>query len=439
MVGYRDIAHHAEFDHVGTEFGVYDSPQNDDSRNHDIFLLATDGSRETALVEHPANDFAPFWTPEGDRIVFASDRSGNMGLWILEVVDGKPKGSPQLISDNLNGMFPLGMTQDGSYYYGLISSDVDVYMATLDPETGEVVTPPTKTIQSLEGFNYSPAFSPDGKHVVYMSLRPTGPYTDFRAIVIRSLETGEERVLSPELTRYGRLPQWSPDGRSIIAWAQGADKRSGLYQIDIETDAATSVVLDDGQAFDEHGCIPAIISPVWSPDGNRIFFVRERNNLMTIRAYDFDTEREWSPDFRSEHVKGCRKHVLALSPDGQQLAFMECFDGLHSYQIAPSAGGETREILRLPGEEMPFFQGETWLEWTRDGRHLLFGRRKDEATELWRISTEGGEPQDLGLKMRKMDHLNVHPDGRRVTFTGPGSGRGTEVWVMENILPTASK
>ncbi len=150
---------------------VYDSPQSEDSPEHDIFLLATDGSREMTLVEHPANDFAPFWTPDGDRIVFASDRSGSMGIWGLEVVDGKPRGSPQLISDNLNGMSPLGLTQDGSYYYRLPGRENDVYFAALDPETGEVVTPPTKAVQSFEGFNSQPAFSPDGKRLVYVSRR----------------------------------------------------------------------------------------------------------------------------------------------------------------------------------------------------------------------------------------------------------------------------
>ena len=50
---------------------------------------------------------------------------------------------------------------------------------------------------------------------------------------------------------------------------------------------------------------------------------------------------------------------------------------------------------------------------------------------------EGGEPQNLGLKMKP--HIGVrpsfHPDGRRIAFTGPGTGHGGEVWAMENFLP----
>jgi len=414
-----------------SRYVVYDSSQNGDSPERDIFLLATDGSHEMTLVEHPANDFAPFWSPDGNGIVFASDRSGNIGLWSLEVVDGKPKGYPQLIKQNLNGMSPLGVTPDGSYYYELIPSDNDIYVATLDPETGEVVTTPAKAVQNFEGFNYAPAFSPDGTCLAYASRRPRGADSNFRVLVIHSLETGEERVLSPELTQVGRLPQWSPDGRSILTYATGTDaagkKRVGLYQIDIETDAAAPVVLSD-----EQGDIWPI-APVWSPDGNRIFFVRGSDDIMTIRTYDFETEREWSLDFRPKREKGHWQHALALSPDGQQLAFVECFKGVHSLQIAPTVGGETRELLTKKE-----IHRETGLAWTPDGRHLLFGKRKDKATELWRISVEGGEPQNLGLAMRNIEHLSIHPDGR-ITFTGPGSGRGAEVWVMENILPTASR
>ncbi len=401
---------------------VYDSPQNEDSADRDIFLLATDGSHETTLVKHPANDFAPFWAPDGDRIVFASDRSGSMGVWVLEVIDGKPKGSPQLINHNLNGMVPLGLTQDGSYYYGLVGGGNDIYFADLDPETGRIVMPPVKWVQSFEGFNVQPVFSPDGKRLAYTSLRPKG--SDYsRAIVIRSLETGEERELSPELRTVGHCCCWSPDGRSILTRA--AKKREGIYQIDTETGAATPVVLND-----EQGSISPM-SPVLSPDGSKIFFKR---HLGGIRAYDFETKREWKPDFRLAFGEGYG-NGLALSPDGQQLAFMVSCDNEWSLQIAPSSGGHARETARLRKEETA---GGWGLTWTPDGRHLLFlGKRENELCELQRIPVEGGEPQNLGLKIKW--HLGVHPsfhpDGRRIAFTGPGPRPGREVWVMENFLP----
>jgi len=418
---------------------VYDShpPQGKDSPNHDIFLVATDGSYEMTLVEHPAKDFAPFWTPDGNRIVFASDRSGSMGLWVLEVVDGKPKGSPQLIEQNLDGMWPLGLTQDGCYYYRSAPyGGNDVYVATLDPGTGEVVIPPAKAVQNFEGFaNYGPAFSPDGEYLAHTSRRFGEGNSELKAIVIRSLETGEERELSPELAQLGHFHYWFPDGRSILIGGE-----QGLHQIDTETDAATNipVALDDEQGFRL-----ASVRPEVSPDGSKMFFMRERNGTRGVRIYDFETKRELKPDFQLACGEGYAPG-LALSPDGQQLAFMvSCGDEV-SLQIAPSSGGDTREVLRLSIKEE---DGAGALTWTPDGRYLLFlGNPKNEATEpgdiwwaseLWRVPVEGGEPQKLGLTMRSRTRLSFHPDGRRIAFNGPVI-RARGVWAIENFLPTST-
>jgi len=129
---------------------------------------------------------------------------------------------------------------------------------------------------------------------------------------------------------------------------------------------------------------------------------------------------------------------MALSPDGQRLAFEVGCDNEWSIQIAPSSGGVAREVFRLRKEEARWGCGPTWMP---DGRYLLFTRRKDEATEFWRIPVEGGDPESLGLIMKKIERLSIHPDGRRIAFTAPSSGRGAEVWAMENFLPgsTADK
>ncbi len=391
-------------------------------------------------MKHPGSDAAPFWAHDGNRIVFTSDRSGAWGLWVLEVIDGKPKGSPHLISDNLNGMSPLGLTQDGSYYYRLPGRENDVYFADLDLETGKVILPPTKAIQKFEGLNSQPAFSPDGKRLVYVARRGPGGWHRSRSLVICSLETGEERELQPEFPLEelsqmpGSTPRWSPDGHSILVWAKVTDAaketRSGLHQIHIETGTVNLVVWDD-----EQGRIYKPTPPVWSLDGSEIFFMRQGGGF---RTYDLDAEEEQQLHF--QWPVGAKGYApgLALSPDGQQLAFIMNFDDGYSLRIAPSIGGETREVFRLPKSEGPPFPDGTWLVWTPDSRHLLFARRRDEATELWRISVDGGEPENLGLAMGKIEHLNVHPNGHRIVFTGPGPKSGAEVWAMENLLPTST-
>ena len=103
--------------------------------------------------------------------------------------------------------------------------------------------------------------------------------------------------------------------------------------------------------------------------------------------------------------------------------------------IMPVAGGEPREFHRLQDTEefVPDAVG-SGLAWTADGRYVLFGvYRPDqpEPMELWRVPAEGGEPQKL-LEMDGVKDISVHPDGRRIAFTG-GSVQ-MEVWAMENFL-----
>ena len=74
---------------------VYDSPQKEGAPERDIFLVSADGSREMPLVKHPADDLVLGWTPDGKKVLFASDRTGaTMSVWAVEVSDGKPQGSP---------------------------------------------------------------------------------------------------------------------------------------------------------------------------------------------------------------------------------------------------------------------------------------------------------------------------------------------------------
>jgi dipeptidyl aminopeptidase/acylaminoacyl peptidase len=104
-------------------------------------------------------------------------------------------------------------------------------------------------------------------------------------------------------------------------------------------------------------------------------------------------------------------------------------------KILPIAGGEPREVLRVKEPESILFSSV--IDWTPDGRHLIFAkqRTKQSSAELWRVSVEGGEPQSLGITSEQVLGLQVHPDGRRIAYSG--GRRGVEVWVMENFLQAA--
>ncbi|MGH9367557.1 MAG: hypothetical protein ACRD3M_07775, partial [Thermoanaerobaculia bacterium] len=146
---------------------AYDLPQRDGSLDRDVFLLAVRGTHEAVLVEHPANDFSPIWTPDGNRILFTSDRTGTFGIWVLSVVDGNPQGAPELLRADMGKTWPVRFVGGDSYFYGVQTTMQDVYVAELDPETGKVTAPAAQVSRRLVGANRWPEWSRDGKLLAF--------------------------------------------------------------------------------------------------------------------------------------------------------------------------------------------------------------------------------------------------------------------------------
>ena len=417
---------------------AYDSRTRRDAPERDIFVLATDGSRESLLVEHPADDLFPVWTPDGKSIMFASNRSRTWDQWLIPVAQGTAQGSPTLIKQNVGRITPLRFTADGNYYYNLATGRLDVYIAALDSATGQPLGAPTLVSDRFRGGNTLPEWSPDGRYLAYLSRRgaPESGVPSY-IITIRSLETGQERELAPKLAflEDTRL-RWSPDGRSFLVSGEDNDGHRGLYQIGAKTGDVTPIVVSSGKV--PPGSRANRWHAEWSLDGKAIFYVHDEDGKSCeIRIRDTETgqERRLYRPASSVHLSN-----LALSPDGRWLAFGA--RGNHFAArvvlVMPASGGAPHEVLKLKQETVGWATYS--FAWTRDGSHLLFSKRVAAptiASELWRVSAEGGEPQRIGLAMWGRGGVRAHPDGRRIAFTNQ-TDRKSELWMMENFLPQPS-
>ena len=231
------------------------------------------------------------------------------------------------------------------------------------------------------------------------------------------------------MTKYhGFHLSWSANADSLLAQGRDHLGRMGFYRIDAQTGEITPLVQP------EMTCPPDCLDwPSWSSEG-KVLFARWIGNGQSIVVLDRKTRIEtqvYSVD-TPHHVAH-----LALSPDGQQLAFVwrDVEKGTAALRLMPITGGEPSEHIRL---EQP--ESISALTWTPDGRYMLFGKASstgdEQRVELWRIPAEGGEPEELGLLAEglRLYSLSLHPDGQYLAFTA-GKPARREVWVIENALP----
>ena len=243
---------------------IYDYPSEERGpADRDIFLIEAETGEERVLVDHPANDVVLGWAPDGRHVFFASDRTGTLAAWLLPVSDGRAAGGPILVKPEIWRINPLGFTKKGAFYYGVEMSMTDVYLATIDSDTGHLLEPPTRISQTYHGGNAEGEWSPDGRFLAYLSKRSLIPRGNgSEVIVIRSNETGEVRELHPRLGPLHR-PKWSPDGRSILVWSSGESGQKGLFLVDVQTGQEQPLL------FPSPGEGPLLAE--WGPDDKTLF------------------------------------------------------------------------------------------------------------------------------------------------------------------------
>ncbi len=422
---------------------AYDNSASQESRQHDLFLLNVETGAES-VVAHPATDLLVGWTPDGMNVIFASDRTGNMSLWMLPVRNGIPAQEPQLLRRDAEfTMYPMAVTSNGSLYYSADASPTDLFVAEIDASTGRVTAPSRRVLDRYVGENRNSSWSPDGKSIVYVSKRQPGPSATTRILVTRNLTDGSERVIRTPISLVGSsAPRFWHDGKSIVVGGTDQSGKEGFFQLDPETGSATLLFAPSSTSGQFAGVVDSGRAVIYLhrnfQSGQKTFVRHSLTDSQTTDIYGYtDTKRNmWAP---------------AISADGKWITFAEIvMDSIgtnsrfvNSIKVVSTGGGESREVARAPGN---FGFGN--LVWSPDGRHIYFtrnaivsdgkgGMTSDTNNEpVLRVPFAGGPLEETGIVADEIQALRFSPDGTRITYT---AGRPSlEVWVMENFLPNAA-
>jgi TolB protein len=190
--------------------------------NNNIFLRNRWGVVRN-LTNNPAIDEWARWSPDGNQIVFDSNRDG--GVFEIYVMSADGTGVPtRLTSPPTLGRYP-SWSSDGKQI--VFRRGIDIYMINADG-TG---TPVQLTHEVAPSFAQMPVWSPDGRYIAFMSFR------EGYCSVFRMTAGGDDQInltpkdpTDPASKWCSRAPSWSAHGRRIY-FTSFRPSTGGLNQI----------------------------------------------------------------------------------------------------------------------------------------------------------------------------------------------------------------
>ena len=385
----------------------------------DLYLLPIGGGAATRLTEGLSFDAQPRFSPDGNRIVYISDRSGAENVWVistdavdtLQITKGKQNeyASPEwtldgdyIVASKVDGLFgPAKLWLyhvDGGTGTALIKEPDDLktmgaafgpdqryiwfaertgnwqynaifpqyQLAVYDRETGR-----RTRMSARYGSAFRPAISPDGRWLVYGSRLDV--HTGLR---IRDTESGEERWLAYPVQRDDQesrasldvLPGYAftPDSRAVVVsyggriWRVPVDGAEGTeipFRIEVALPLGPAVRFEYRIEDSPTFTLQQIRDAVPSPSGDRLAFIA----LDHLWVMDYP---DGEPVRLTDHEVG--EFHPAWSPDGTSIAFVTWSDeeGGHIYRTRADGGGTAERLTRVSG----YYRQPAWAP---DGSRIV--------------------------------------------------------------------
>lgn len=221
----------------------------------DIYVANADGSGARKITDGPHQNWLGGWSPDGARIVFASDRDGALHIYVMNA-DGSDQ---RRVGDTaLVGGRPAWSPDGRSIAFaGGPFDEMRVYVMAADGTN-------VRRLTAGAGNEYSPAWSRDGARIALAASR--GGNTD---VYVVDVDGSAERRLTTD-PGFDSDPAWSPDG-SRIAFVSDRDWNAEIYVVGVdgtgETNLSRDPSLDDGD-----------FGFSWSADGPIVYTAHGRRS-----------------------------------------------------------------------------------------------------------------------------------------------------------------
>lgn len=200
-----------------------------------------------------SNEMNPVISHDGKRILFESDKAGNIDIFVSEIDRIVPM---HVTIDSASDSNPSWSPDDKSIYF---DSDRLGYRAIFKKEFSEERV--TRSIVTRGTNDLTPDISSSGKTLAFSNCASSGG-----SIWLLSLQEGAFKQIAE-----GASPKWSPDGK-LLLFTSNKTGNSDIWLIDDEANTLTQITVDSADD----------ITPKWSPDGKSIVFASNRTGNFDI-------------------------------------------------------------------------------------------------------------------------------------------------------------
>lgn len=221
-----------------------------------------------------------------------------------------------------------------------------------------------RTMTSSKEPIISPAWSPDGNHIAYVSFERKKP-----SIFVQSL-SGQRNMVA-NFKGNNSAPAWSPDGNKLaIVLTYGAN--SQVYTINADGSGLKQIT--KSSAIDTE--------PTWSNDGKWIYFSSDRGGRPQI----YKTSSNGG-DVQRVTFEGAYNVSPRFSPDGKSLAMIRNDGGKFRVALQDLVSGQVQLLSEGAQDESPSF--------APNGRMILYATRAGGRGALAAVSADGRVKQRL--------------------------------------------
>jgi dipeptidyl aminopeptidase/acylaminoacyl peptidase len=196
------------------------------SGNRDIYVMDADGTDVIQLTNDPYNDYSPAWSPDSEKIAFISERAGNPEIYVMDA-DGL--NQTRLTHNTMTDFYPA-WSPDGKWiaFYSRRNFNTDIYLLKAEcvsaPESCDVGQ---MRLTNDAGHDYEPSWSLDSNLIAFVSERDGNP----EIYVMNADGTNQQRLTKNDFA--DKTPAFSPDGE-WIAFVSRRQENYDIYLITVE-------------------------------------------------------------------------------------------------------------------------------------------------------------------------------------------------------------